>query len=118
MQIPICLNSQHSVIILNYIDILLEFIEDISTTEKFSNFKEVLDVIINYNNDYKMGVGSGNYHDFLMIIPIQISCMVNGYLAGIENKDNRKKVNAYRYLIAEQTNELIAELGKLKTVYE
>ncbi len=118
MQMPICLNSQHSVIVLNYIDVLLEFIEDVSTKETFTNFKEVLDIIIEYNNNYKKDIGTGNFHDFLMIIPVQISVMTNGYLAALENENNLKKVRAYRFLISEQTQDLIEQLKNLKTEYE
>tara|TARA_R100000781_G_scaffold3464_2_gene4855 strand:+ start:569 stop:925 length:357 start_codon:yes stop_codon:yes gene_type:complete len=118
MQVPICLSTHHSVIVLNYIDILLEFIEDISTIESFTNFKDVLDIIIEYNNNYKKDIGTGNFHDFLMIIPVQVSVMTNGYLAALENDNNRKKVRAYRYLISEQTQDLIEQLKELKTEYE
>ena len=115
---PICVSTEHGLLIEQYIKFIVEIISDISTKDRFNNYKDILQIIIEYNNAYQVDVGTGNFYDFLMIVPVQVSVMTNGYLAGIENQKNRKKIRAYKYLISAQTHDLMLDLGKIKTNYE
>jgi len=118
MQKPICVSTEHGLIIEQYIKMLLELMADVSTTDRLNNYKDVLEIIIEYNNAYQKEVERGNYYDFLMIIPVQLSIMTNGYLAGIENQKNRKKVRAYKYLIGEHTHDLMLNINRINVQYE
>tara|TARA_R100000781_G_scaffold45918_1_gene31090 strand:- start:849 stop:1205 length:357 start_codon:yes stop_codon:yes gene_type:complete len=118
MRTPIGISTEHTIILSDYLTLVLDCIEDVSAINKFNNYKDILDIIIEYNNNYKIGLGTGNFKDFLSIIPVQVSVMTNGYLAGLENQNNRKKVRAYKFLLAEQTHELLINVNNLKTEYE
>ena len=115
---PIFSSQQHEVVIVKYLKIVNEFIQDCSSEEKYKNFLQVLDIILQYHNEYGSGVDKGNWHDYLMIIPVNVSIMVNGYFAGIQSKRNEKKMSSYRFLLNEQLDELINDLQKLKTTRE
>ena len=51
-----------------------------------------------------------------MIIPINLSVMTNGFFAGIETKTNGAKVRAYRVLLADMLENLIAKIEKIEPI--
>ena len=117
---PVCLSIEHEILINDYLEAIDLYIEDItSTKEKYKNFLEISDIIIEHHNNYQSNnLGQANYNDFLSIIPTHFTCMVNGYLTGLENKRNRKKVRLYRHVISEKAHELLEDIAKLETIHE
>ena len=117
---PVCLNIEHEILLNDYLKSIDLYIEDVtSTKEKYEDFLEISNIIIEHHNNYQSNnLGHANYSDFMSIIPTHFSCMVNGYLTGLENKRNRKKVRLYRHVISEKSFELIEDMSKLKTVHE
>jgi hypothetical protein len=101
---------EHKTILREYLNFVLQLIEDLSSDIRFQNYKDVLDIVIEYHNNYRKGTTKGNFYDFMMILPLQVSVMTNGYLAGLETKRNRGKLRGYQYLINEKTQRLIEKI--------
>ena len=93
-----------------------DFVRDISNDTKYENFILVLDAIIQYHNSYGQNVKGNNYWDWLMILPINISVMTNGFLAGIETKRNKKAVRSYRLLVTELVQDVVDKIEKLEPI--
>ena len=51
-----------------------------------------------------------------MILPINLSVMTNGYLAGLENTRNKTKLHSYRIILNEMLQDLIDKIEKLEPV--
>ena len=75
------------------------FVDDISTKSRYNNFQDVLSIIIEYHNNYGKNRNSTNWYDWIMILPVNVSVMCNGYFAGIETKQNSATVRAYKILL-------------------
>ena len=118
MRKPIYASQQHKAVIEPYILMIKEFIKDVSNDTRWSTFLEVLDVVIEYHNNYGKGVREHNYWDWLMILPINLSVMANGYLAAIETKRNATLVRSYRVLLSEMVKDVIDKIEKLEPVNE
>ena len=82
---PIFANTTHQIVVNDYLNLMLSFVKEISSETRYNNFKEVLQVIIEYHNSYGKDVDAGNWDDWLTLIPSHTSVMVNGYFAGIQN---------------------------------
>ena len=115
---PIYANTEHEVIISSYILMIKEFIKDVSNDTRWHNFLEVLDILIEYHNNYGKGVRENNYWDWLMILPINLSLMTNGFLAGIETKGNASIVRAYKVLLNEMVQDVVDKIEKLEPLDE
>ena len=113
---PIYANSEHEVIISSYILMIKEFVKDVANETRWNNFLEVLDVLIEYHNGYGKGVRENNYWDWVMILPINLSLMTNGFLAGIETKRNSSVVRAYRVLLNEMVQDVVDKIEKLEPI--
>ena len=113
---PIYANSEHEVIISSYILMIKEFVKDVANETRWNNFLEVLDVLIEYHNGYGKGVRENNYWDWVMILPINLSLMTNGFLAGIETKRNASIVRAYRVLLNEMVQDVVDKIEKLEPI--
>lgn len=111
---PIFASHEHETVINKYLKIVNDFVEDCSSKKKYETFLDVMDIILEYHNEYGNGVNKGNWHDYLMIIPVNVSVMVNGYFAGLETKRNQHKINSYRFLLNEQLDVLIKDLQHIK----
>ena len=112
---PVYASIQHEVILQEYFDLILVSIKEV--TEEKSKVKDFIDVgniIIDHHNNYRKGTHDGNWLDFLSIIPTHFSIMISGYLCGIETKENRKEVRAYRMLLSDYGFTLIDRLSKIK----
>ena len=118
MRKPIYASQEHKVLIEAYITMVKEFVWDVSNDTRWSAFLEVLDVVIEYHNNYGKGVREHNYWDWLMILPINLSVMANGYLAAIETKRNATLVRSYRVLLSEMVKDVIDKIEKLEPVNE
>ena len=113
---PIYANSEHEVIVSSYILMIKEFVKDVANETRWNNFLEVLDVLIEYHNGYGKGVRENNYWDWIMILPINLSLMTNGFLAGIETKRNASVVRAYRVLLNEMVQDVVDKIEKLEPI--
>ena len=93
-----------------------DFVRDVASDAKWKAYKEIFEIIIEYHNNYGKGLKENNYWDWLMIIPINLSVMTNGFFAGVETKGNGSKVRAYRVLLADMLIELVDKIDKLEPV--
>ena len=116
MIIPIYANEEHRQAVDKYLLMCKEFAKEVSTNSKYDNYLEVLEIVLEYHNNYGKGLKENNYWDWLMIIPINLSVMTNGFFAGIETKTNGAKVRAYRVLLAEMLVELVEKIEKIEPV--
>ena len=118
MRKPIYANNEHEVIISSYILMLKEFVKDVANETRWRNFLEVLDVVIDYHNNYGTGLRerSGNYWDFLMILPINLSVLTNGFLAAVETKRNSAIVRAYKVLVNDMVQDVVDKIEKLEPI--
>ena len=115
MTSPIYASEEHKIIIKNYLTVMNGFVNEIATKQKIKSFNQVFEIIVEYHNNYGAGVKeSGNYWDWLMILPINLSVMTNGFLAGIENKRNQSKVMSYKILLNEILHDTVDKLEKLE----
>ena len=115
---PIYANNEHEIIISSYILMIKEFVRDVSNDTRWHNFLEVLDILIEYHNNYGKGVRENNYWDWLMILPINLSLMTNGFLAGIETKRNSSIVRAYKVLLNDMVQDVVNKIEKLEPLNE
>tara|TARA_R110001606_G_scaffold39290_1_gene108643 strand:- start:666 stop:1022 length:357 start_codon:yes stop_codon:yes gene_type:complete len=111
---PIFADDSHRVIIETYITLCLEFAKDVSTKNRYENYLEVVDVIIEYHNNYGEGQREENFWDWLMIIPINLSVATNGFFAGVETKSNAAVVRAYRIVLSELVQETVDKIDKIE----
>jgi len=116
MRKPIFANNEHQVIISNYILMIKEFVRDVSNDTRYNNFLEVLDILIEYHNNYGKGVKENNYWDFLMILPINLSLLTNGFFAAIETKGNSTIVRSYKVLLNEMVQDIVSKIEKLEPI--
>ena len=112
---PIYASQEHQSIIDVYITMCKEFIKDISTKTKYNNYLDVYKIIIEYHNGYGEGMReNGNFYDWIMIIPINLSVATNGFFAGIETKSNAAVVRAYRVVLDEMLQETVSKIDSLE----
>ena len=111
-------NKEHEVIVSNYITMIKEFVKDVSNDVRWKNYNQVYDLIVEYHNNYGKSTKENNYWDWLMIIPINVSVMTQGYFAGIETKKNSATIRAYRLVLAEMLEQLINKIEKLEPTDE
>ena len=111
---PIFANTMHQIIVNDYLNLMMSFAKEISTKTKYQNFKEVLELIIEYHNSYGEDVTMGNWNDWLMILPINLSVMANGFFAGLETKRNSKSIRTYKVLLDKYLEDLVLDLSELE----
>jgi hypothetical protein len=113
---PIYANNEHEVIIGAYIAMIKEFVKDLSNETRWRNFLDVLEILIEYHNNYGKGVRENNYWDWIMILPINLSLLTNGYLAAIETKGNAAIVRSYKVLLNEMVQDVVDKIEKLEPI--
>ena len=111
---PIYSSIEHQAYLEEYINIMLAFVKEISSQNKYDNFVEVVDLIIDYHNGYGEDVEIGNWNDWLMILPINLSVCCNGYFAGIETKRNKESLITYKRLLDKYLADLVLNLADLE----
>jgi hypothetical protein len=111
---PIYSSEEHRTIIETYISMCKEFAKDVSSKNRYHNYLDVLDVIIEYHNNYGSGVRENNWYDWLMIIPINLSVATNGFFAGLETNKNRSIIRAYKVVLEELILEVVNKIDNLK----
>ena len=113
---PIYANDEHRVIIETYITMCKEFAKEVSTKSRYNNYLEVVDIIIEYHNNYGTGTKEENFWDWLMIIPINLAVATNGFFAGVETKSNSAVVRAYRVVLDELTQDTVNKIDKIEPI--
>ena len=113
---PIYANDEHRVIVETYITMCQEFAKEVSTKNRYNNFLEVVEIIIEYHNNYGEGQREENFYDWLMIIPINLAVATNGFFAGVETKSNSAVVRAYRLVLDELVQSTVDKIDKIETI--
>ena len=113
---PIYANNEHEVIVGAYIAMIKEFVKDVSNETRWRNFLEVLDILIEYHNNYGKGVRENNYWDWVMILPINLSLLTNGYFAAIETKGNSTIVRSYKVLLNDMVQDVVSKIERLEPI--
>ena len=107
-------SDKHKAIIDIYINMCKEFAQDISSKAKYQNYLEVVDIILEYHNNYGKGVKENNFYDWLMIIPINLSVATSGFFAGLETKSNSAVVKAYKVVLDQMLHETVDRIDGIK----
>ena len=113
---PIYANNEHQVIIETYITMCKEFAKEVSTKSRYENYLEVVEIIIEYHNNYGAGQREENFYDWLMIIPINLAVATNGFFAGVETKSNSAVVRAYRIVLDELVQSTVDKIDKIEPI--
>ena len=111
---PIYSSIEHQAHLEEYMTIMFTFVKDLSSENKYNNFLEVVDLIIDYHNGYGTDVEIGNWNDWLMILPINLSVCCNGYFAGLESKRNCESLRAYKVLLDKYLEDCVNNLSNLE----
>ena len=115
MPSPIYSSEEHKSIINVYTTMCKQFAQDITTQTRYNNYLEVVDLIVEYSNGYGQGIREdGNFYDWIMIIPINLSVATSGFFAGIETKSNLATVRAYRVVLDQMLQETVDKLDNLE----
>ena len=113
---PIYANDEHRVIIDTFMTMCKEFSKEVSTKSRYNNYLEVVQIIIEYHNNYGAGTKEENFWDWLMIIPINLSVATNGFFAGVETKSNAAVVRAYRLVLEELVQDTVDKIDKIEPI--
>tara|TARA_R100001530_G_scaffold96038_4_gene66812 strand:+ start:1348 stop:1704 length:357 start_codon:yes stop_codon:yes gene_type:complete len=118
MHKPIYSSDKHKAIIDIYLNMCKEFAQDISSESKYKNYLEVINIILEYHNNYGKGVKENNFYDWLMIIPINLSVATNGFFAGLETKRNAAVVRAYKVVLDQMLHETVDRIDSIEPTNE
>ena len=113
---PIYANDEHKVIVDTYITMCKEFAKEVSTKSRYNNYLEVVEIIIEYHNNYGAGTKEENFWDWLTIIPINLSVATNGFFAGVETRSNAAVVRAYRVVLDELVQDTVNNIDKIEPI--
>ena len=111
---PIYASAEHKTILDTYLLMCQEFAKEVSTKSKYNNYLDVVETILEYHNNYGSGARENNWYDWLMIIPINLSVMTNGFFAGLETNKNRSIIRAYKVVLEELILEVVNKIDNLK----
>ena len=111
---PIYASSEHQTIIEAYLTMCQEFAKEVSSKSRYNNYLDVVDIIVEYHNNYGSGIRENNWYDWLMIIPINLSVATNGFFAGVETNKNRAAVRAYKIVLNEVIADVVLKIDNLK----
>ena len=109
-------NDEHRVIVDTYITMCKEFAKEVSTKSRYNNYLEVLEIIIEYSNNYGSGTRENNFWDWMLIIPINLAVATNGFFAGVETRSNSAVVRAYRILLDELVQDTVDKIDKIEPI--
>ena len=111
---PSYASAEHQAILEAYMRVAKDFAKDVSTKSRYNNYLDVIDTIIEYHNSYGAGTLENNWHDWLMIIPINMSVATNGFFAGLETNSNRAIIRAYKTVLNELVQDTVDKIDELK----
>jgi len=115
---PIYANDKHRVIIETYITMCKEFAKEVSTKSRYNNYLEVVEIILEYSNNYGSGTREDNFWDWMLIIPINLAVATNGFFAGVETRSNSAVVRAYRVVLDELVQDTVNKIDKIEPIKE
>ena len=118
MTLPIYANEEHKTAIESYLLLCQEFAKEISTKSRYYNYLDVKEAIVEYHNNYGHGVKENNFYDWLMIIPINMSVMTDGFFAGVETKNNSAIIRAYKVILEEMLQAAVSKIDKIEPINE
>ena len=119
MKPPIYANKKHEIIIKEYLAMHKDLIREVANNNRYDNYMEKFSLIVDYHNTYgEKNRDIGNWYDWLMIIPINISVLSLGFLAAIETKRNRALVRSYRILVNDLVHDVADKLENIERVDE
>ena len=113
---PIYASEEHKTIIDTYILMCTEFSKEVSTKSRYNNYLDVVEIIVEYHNNYGKGVKENNWYDWLMIIPINLSVATNGFFAGLETKSNSSTIRAYKTVLDEMVYDVTDKIDALEQI--
>jgi len=113
---PIYASEEHRTILETYILMCTEFSKEVSTKAKYNNYLDVVEIIVEYHNNYGKGVKENNWYDWLMIIPINLSVATNGFFAGLETKSNSATLRAYKTVLDEMVHDVTDKIDALEQI--
>ena len=113
MRKTIYANEEHQQAIETYLIMCEEFVKETSTKVRYQNYIGVIDLILEYHNNYGSGTKEHNFFDWLMIIPINVSVATNGYFAALETKGNRAALRTYRIILDELLQETVDKIDRI-----
>ena len=115
MQQTIYANQEHRQAIETYLLMCKDFVKETSTKIRYKNYLEVIDLILEYHNNYSSGTRErGNFFDWLMIIPINVSVATNGYFAALETKGNAAVLRAYKVVLDELLRDTVDKIDAIE----
>jgi hypothetical protein len=118
MNQPLFANKQHEIMLTEFLNMNKDLVKEVANEVRLKNYNQVFNIVIDYHNNYGKNRTNGNWHDWLMILPINISVLTNGFLAGIETKRNQAIVTSYRVVLNELVHNLVDKIEKLEPVNE
>ena len=111
------INAQHKIIIDNFLTHIIECADDCSPTKtRFTEFMYVIDMILDYHNEYGKQQDEGNFLDYLNIIPTNGLCAINGFLSGLVTKNNMNKIGIYKKNLAVMGVETVNKVSQIKCI--
>ena len=113
---PIYASEEHKTIIDTYILMCTEFSKEVSTKSRYNNYLDVVEIIVEYHNNYGKGVKENNWYDWLMIIPINLSVATSGFFAGLETKSNSATLRAYKTVLDEMVHDVTDKIDALEQI--
>tara|TARA_R100001530_G_scaffold133380_1_gene106693 strand:- start:950 stop:1306 length:357 start_codon:yes stop_codon:yes gene_type:complete len=116
MKKPVFANKEHEIIIGDFIAMHKDFVRDVSNDMRWKNYVDVLAVVVEYHNNYGKGTKEHNYWDWLMILPINVSVLTNGFLAAVETKRNQSIVRSYKIVLNELVQDVVNKIEKLEPI--
>jgi hypothetical protein len=111
---PIYASKEHEVIMLGYLETTKQLVKEVSDKDRYKNYLDVYEVIIEYHNNYGNGVEKSGWYDWLSVLPANLSVMTNGYFAALESKSNAATIRAYRTILNDMLEEVVMKLSSLK----
>ena len=114
MQKTIYANQKHKQAIETYLLMCKEFVKDTSTKSRYHNYLDVMEIIVEYHNNYGSGLKENNFFDWLMIIPINLSVATSGYFAALETKGNRAILRAYKVVLDEMLQDTVDKIDSIE----
>ena len=111
---PIYCSIEHEVLIEQYLKEILDGVTPLVNNEiQKLEFIDIVKAIIEYHNTYGEQYNTGNFFDFLTIIPLQLSMLTSGFLCGICNHENEISVMIQKQLVFDHTIKVVDDLRLL-----
>ena len=114
MQGTTYINYEHKILVENHLKLIKDQLKHVINKYKYRKAVEMIKIICEYSDNYKYTLYSGNFYDFLLIIPLQTTLMLNGLLLGCQTKNNKEEMESLRFFIAQRTEDLVSKLKSIK----